>query len=268
MGSSPVGHDPVDLMTIGFEVAWAMGLIGGLARSGAFVTASPMFARTLPVPGRLALSLALGLALARPVVEEPTLGVLLSMVVSNVAIGLALAFLTGLLIHAFEMAGSIVDFMSGLSVAAVLDPITGAQTSVFGRTFNLAAGAVLFVSGADRVLITALDVTTRAVPLSGGLSFPTSAADYATETMSRLLFLAVQIALPAVGVIFLLELTLALGARLAPQANVFILGLPAKVAVAIFATGVVLTTLPNAADEVMRSFEDGFRALIGSPIGG
>ena len=266
MGALVVVDDPHDHMTASFEVAWAMGLLAGLTRSGAFVTASPLFSRALPVPGRLALSLAMGLALARPITDEPTTATVFSVTVSNLAVGLGLAFLTGLLVYAFEMAGTVIDFTSGLSVASIFDPLTGGQVSVFGRTFNIAAAALLFISGADRFLITALDLTTDAIPLGGGLSFPAEAADYVTGAMSHLMVLAVQIALPALGALFLIELVLALGARLAPQANVFILGLPAKMMAAFFAVGIVSLLLPNAVDGVIRSFEDGLMALLGGPI--
>ena len=255
-------------MSATFEVAWAVGLIASMARAGSFVIASPLFARALPVPGRLALSLALGLALARPIVEEPTMPTLVGLVVTNVAVGLALAFLTGILIYAFEIAGSMVDFTSGLIAASIFDPATNAQVGVFGRTFNMAGAVLLFLSGADRYLIKALDLTRDAIPLSGGLSFPADAADYATETMSSMMVLSVQIALPALGALFLIELVLALGARLAPQANVFILGLPAKMLASFMAVGVVTLLLPNAVDTVLGSFEDGLMALLGGPIGG
>lgn len=253
-------------MTVSFEVAWALGLIAALARAGGFVMASPVFNR-LPVTGRMALSMALGLALARPLAQPPTINFLLSSVVANLAVGLLLAFLTGLLFHAFEIAGGIVDFTSGLSVATLFDPLTGTQNGVFGRTFSLGATALIFVSGADRLLITALDLTTDAVPLGGGLAFPTAAPDFVTDTMSQLFVLAVEIALPAIGALFLIELVLALGARFAPQANVFILGLPAKMMAALTAVSIVILAFPSAADGVVASFEDALKALLGGPIG-
>ncbi len=253
-------------MSAAFEVAWALGLIAGLTRAGTFVIASPLFSR-LPIPGRLALSLALGFALARPITEEPTLGFLVSIAVANVAVGLLLAFLTGLLFYAFQIAGGIVDFTSGLAASELFDPLTRTQAGVFGRTFSLGATTLLFVTGADRLLITALDLTTQAIPLSGGMAFPELAADFVVDSMARLYVLAIEIAMPALGALFLVELVLALGARFAPQANVFILGLPAKMLAALAAVSVVVLIFPSAIDGVVASFEDALKALLGGPIG-
>lgn len=253
-------------MSAAFEVAWALGVIAGITRAGAFVIASPLFSR-VPITGRLALSLALGLALARPVPAEPTIGFLVSSAIANVAVGLLLAFLTGLLFYAFQIAGGIVDFTSGLAASELFDPLTRTQAGVFGRTFSLGATTLLFVSGADRLLITALDLTTTAIPLSGGMAFPDLAGDFVVGSMARLYVLAIEIAMPALGALFLVELVLALGARFAPQANVFILGLPAKMLAALAAVSVVVLIFPSAIDSVVNSFEDALKALLGGPIG-
>lgn len=254
-------------MTGLFELQGAVGFVAALARSGAFVAGSPLFGRMIPVTGRVALSLALGLALAAPVPVEPTTSGVIGLIVINAAVGLALGYLTGLLIPIFEFAGSVIDFTSGLSAAQIFDPLTFNQSGVFSRSLNLAAMTLLFVSGGDRLLIAALDVTTLAIPLDGGLAFPGAAVQLAVDMLAKLVAVAIQIALPALGILFLIEFLLGLGSRLAPQANVFIIGLPAKAMAALAAVSVILVAFPDAVDQVMANFEDAVRALVGGPIG-
>jgi len=250
-----------------FELQGAVGLVAALARSGAFVAASPLFGRMIPVTGRIALSLALGVALADPLAVEPTTPQIIGLVIVNAAVGLALGYLTGLLVPIFEFAGSVIDFTSGLTSAQIFDPLTRSQAGVFSRSLNIAAMTLLFVTGGDRLMIAALDITTTAIPLDGGVALTGGATQLAVDMLAELVAVAVQVALPALGVLFLIEFLLGLGSRLAPQANVFIIGLPAKAMAALAAVSVVLVAFPDTIDRIMASFEDAVRALVGGPIG-
>lgn len=255
-------------MTEFAEVSAAVGLVAALARCGAFVIASPFFGRVIPPMGRIALTLALAFAFADPIDVEPTTLRIIALVIVNTAVGLALGYLTGLLISLFEYAGGIIDFTSGLSAAQIFDPMTRSQAGVFARSLNLTAMALLFVVGGDRVLIAALDATTMAIPLSGGLALDAGTAEFATTILQRTVELAIQVALPAIGMLFLIELLLGLGSRLSPQSNVFIIGLPAKMLAAMATVSVVLLAFPDMIDAVLRSFEDAVLVLVGGPIGG
>ena len=262
-----MGPDRDGVVNSLFEIEGAVGLVAPLARSGAFVAASPFFGRMIPVTGRLALSLALGFALTTPLSVEATTGAVIGLIVINVGVGLALGYLTGLLVPIFEFAGSVLDFTSGLSASQIFDPLTRSQSGVFTRSLNLVAITLLFVSGGDRLLISSLHVPTIAIPLDGGLALTGATAQLVVDMLARLVEVAIQIALPALGLLFLIELVLGLGSRLAPQANVFIIGLPAKVMAAMAAGSVMLVGFPDAVDEVMTSFEDAAKALVGGPIG-
>ena len=89
-----------------FDPAEAIGLVLAISRAGAFAAASPM-TKALPIPGRLAFAIGIGLALAHPVSTPGDLGGFLAAAVINAGIGLVLGFLTGLILVAFQVAGSI-----------------------------------------------------------------------------------------------------------------------------------------------------------------
>jgi len=266
--SRVVGLDSHSVVIEFTEITGAVGLLAALARSGAFVVGSPFFGRAIPATGRVALTLALGFAFAQPISVEPTTTALIGLIVINTAVGLALGYLTGLLLSLFEYAGGILDFTSGLSAAQIFDPLTASQTGIFARSMNLAAMALLFVVGGDRALISALDATTIAIPLDGGLSIGTEAPGLAVTLVNRTIELAIQLALPAIGMLFLIELILGLASRLSPQSNVFIIGLPAKMLAAMGTVSIVFLAFPEMISTVLRSFEDAVFVLVGGQIGG
>lgn len=221
------------------------GMVLSTTRVGAFAAASPML-KPFPMPGRVAFTLAVGWALAGPALHEPTLATLLVAVAVNAGIGIVLGFLTGIAIHAFEVAGSILDFSSGLSASQIFDPLSGQNIAVFGRMFGLLAITLWLVMGGDRLAIEGLAATVATIPLDGGISLSNGLAEMAISLVATMLLAAVQLTIPAFAALMVAEVALGVASRVAPQANVFALGLPVKLIAALSTVGLVVAGFPAA----------------------
>jgi flagellar biosynthetic protein FliR len=221
------------------------GLVFAMSRVGAFAAASPV-TRSLPVPGRLAFTLAIGLALAHPISVPAVNSALIAGSFINVGIGLVLGFLTGILINAFRSAGALVDLTSALNSSQIFDPTTGNQNTVFDRGFHMTALVLWFVMGGDRLAIEGLAATIELIPLDGTISLAPGLADVAVDLVAMMLLAAVQLALPALAALFLAEVGFGLASRFAPSANVFALGIPFKLVAALLSVGLVLAGFPDA----------------------
>lgn len=255
-------------MDLTLDTAWAAGLVLAITRVAGFVVASPLFPRTVPVVARSAVVIALGLFLAEPM-ANPELDTLIAAGVTNAVIGIALGFLTGLIFHMFSVAGGVLDMTAGLSAGALIDPTLGQQAPVFSRMFSLVGMAIFYVAGGLEIIVRGLAASVRTVGLDGSVAPHEGMAQLAISLSSRLLYSGVEIALPAVAALFLVEVVMGMAARFAPQANVFLLGLPLKVLVALSTVTVVLVLFPAAvsgAGEVMvDTFIDTLRGLVPTP---
>ncbi|HVL99745.1 MAG TPA: flagellar biosynthetic protein FliR [Egibacteraceae bacterium] len=257
----------MEQLSVALDPAWAAGLVLSITRVAAFAVASPMLARVVPLPGRLATILAVGLFLSAPMEGPLTLAALLGAGAVNAAVGATLGYLTGVLFHMFAVAGGVVDVVSGLSVAQVIDPTRGEQGAVFSRLFNLTGLAVFFVAGGLELLVRGLSMSVEVVALDGALAGSSALLDVAARQTSRLMLVGAELALPVVSALFIVEVVLGLASRFAPQANVFLLGLPAKLLIALSMVSVALLLFPEAMDGLLRAtagtFTDGLRALRG-----
>lgn len=233
----------------------ALGLTLSISRAGAFAAASPL-TRALPVTGRLAFTLAVGFGLAEPALGDPSTSDFFVATFTNVAVGITLGFLTGILIQAFQVAGSVVDLTSGLNASQIFDPLTGLQNSVFARLFNVAALCLWFVMGGDRLLVSGLGASIDAIPLDGTISASSGLAEMAIDLGAMLLLSAVQLALPALAALFLTEVVFGIASRFAPQANVFALGLPSKLGAAMLSVGFVVARFPTVVDNGIADARD------------
>ncbi len=237
------------------EPAAMAGLVLSMIRVGAFAVSSPIL-RAFPTTGRVAFSLAVGLALAEPALAAPSLSELVAAVAVNVTIGLVLGFLTGLVFYLFQVAGALVDITSGLNAGQVFEPITGTSNTVLSRGFMATAIVLWLVLGGDRLAVEGLAATVAAIPLDGSISLAPGLADVAVRISATMLRAAVELAMPALAALFLTEVGLGIATRFAPQANVFSLGLPGKLLAAMLSVGLVFAAFPSAVDGALDSTRD------------
>ena len=228
-----------------------------LARTSAWVFASPLFSTAgLASVGRLAFAISLAM-LAVPVSAAapapPTeLLAFVTVALGQVALGILLGWVTGLALAIFQSAGSVIDLTSGFSMAAILDPATGSQAAVMARIFGLAFAALFFATNAHLVVVRGFVRTFQATPVTEVPLLDASSVAMAAQALSDLMLAALEIAAPTLGALLLAEVALAFAARFAPQANVFMLGLPVKLALALVIGGASLVFLPTYAETVVE----------------
>lgn len=242
----------MDALRLVVDPAWGVGLLLAMIRVAAFVVSSPVLGTSWPATGRLAAVVAVSLFLTRPVPGVVDIGELIMAAGTNVAVGVALGFLSGLIVHLFTVAGSLIDITGGLAVAQVFDPSSGAMSAVYGKLFRQSALAVFVVIGGLHVLVRGLVGSVRLIPLDGSVALDGELAESAVHTAGQIMFAGVELALPVLSSLLLAEVVLGLAGRFAPQANVLLLGLPAKLMIAMTVSATVLITLPGSVRGVLE----------------
>lgn len=251
--------------------------ISGLvaARIGPLTVLAPWIAlRAAPATVRAALILALTVAFAPLAIETaPAFEVTPShwgfLLVRELVIGLMFAFAAALPFYALDWAGRVTDIWRGASLSEVLAPATGERSSPIGQLYMF-LGIVLFLSlGGHRF---ALDVFADSLVLApiGAETLAGSigeAALGAARLSAVALTFAAALAAPAAVCIVLVELSLGLIARSAPQVPVFFAGMPLRaatgLAAALVALAVLVDQLPTAFHDGIESARSLLRLLVG-----
>lgn len=138
--------------------------------------------------------------------------------------GLWFGLLTRVLALALAQAGQVVALMIGLSSPLQGDAVLGGTAPA--RAFALLAAALTLSTGLYEVPLRALASSYAAVP-SGGVPAGSAAEALAGAAVASLA-LSLRLAAPFVLGAVLFNAALGLLARLAPQAQVFVLGAPAQ----------------------------------------
>ena len=229
-----------------------------LARISPLFILAPLFSsKSIPrrVRGIVAVGLAFGMA---PLVrgnEIIPLDVTLfpGLVLKELLVGLAFAFIIGALFAAVAAAGALLDTLIGFSYGALVDPVTGNQSSVLSQLYSLVGILVFIAIGGDGWVIKGLARTYDLVPLLAAPALG-SLVGGAQEAFAGVFTSTLQICAPIVLALVITDAAFGVVSRVVPQLNVFAVGFPAKVLVGLTLVGV---SLPFAAtwlaDELQRS---------------
>lgn len=215
-----------------------------LARLSPLFVLAPLFSsRLVParVRGIVAVALAIGLS---PVVmrgELLPLDVLRlgELVVKELLVGFAFAFVLGALFAAVTVAGTFLDTMIGFSFGGSIDPINGVQSSVLSTAYGLVAVLIFIAIGGDAWVIEGLARTYDVVGLT---EFPSLGrmVSGAGQAFIAIFSSAVQIAGPVMLALVLSDAAFGVISRVVPQLNVFQVGFPAKVVLGLLLVGATL----------------------------
>lgn len=153
----------------------------------------------------------------------------------EVLIGLLLGLLAYMILSAVQIAGGFIDFQMGFAIANVIDPQTGVQGPLIGQYFYTIAILFLLTVDGHHLLINGALYSFDVVPIDQWINFNTEHIPmFIMNTFNQFFLIAFQLAIPIVGCLFLVDVALGIIARTVPQLNVFVVGLPLKILVALF----------------------------------
>ncbi|HEX5308120.1 MAG TPA: flagellar biosynthetic protein FliR [Solirubrobacteraceae bacterium] len=221
------------------------GFILVLARVAPMFLLAPLFSsRMIParVRGIVAVGISIGLApvaLHGQHIPGDALS-LASLVVEGMLVGLGFALSLSLLLAALETAGSLVDIVSGFSYGSLINPLSGERSAVMSQFYALVGTMIFLIVGGDAWMLRGLATTFQLVPLTSAprLSSMTAGIE---QLFSTVFASAVEVAAPVLIALLITDVAFGVVSRVVPQLNVFAVGFPTKVAVALL---VVAASIP------------------------
>ena len=147
--------------------------------------------------------------------------------------GLSLGLIAFMMMTAIQIAGSFIDFQMGFSIANVIDPQSGTQSPLIGQFVYTLALLFMLSVNAHYLLLDGIYYSFQYIPLDQ--AFPSFGNDqfglFIAKSFNAMFIIAFQMSAPVVASLFLVDLALGIVARTVPQLNVFVVGLPLKIAV-------------------------------------
>ena len=250
----------VTLAALPFDVFIAFAVF---ARIGAFFMTAPAFGDfSLPAPFRLAAALGVSGALVTvtaPLFPTWTAPTMTGIIAIEIFAGVFLGLTARAMMSALNVAGQIIAFQMGLSLAQIFDPTQDIQGAIVGGFLAILGTTLIFVTDLHHMLLLALHesyliITPGAVPAFGDM------ANFMVDTLSSAFLLGARLAAPFILFGFVFYVGAGVLNRLMPQAQVFFMLLPANLAF-----GILLLMLTTGI--IMNAFFEEFEQFLGLLVG-
>lgn len=236
--------------------AFAGGLFWPFVRFLALLGAAPVVDnRAVPATLKVALALALAVVVAPTVPEGARAGLAApgwpAVLAQQLMVGFAIGFALRIVFAAVEVAGDLIGLQMGLSFAGFIDPASQDQSALVGGFLALLATLVFLAIDGHLMLVAALADSFTIVPIAPDAhAVPT--ARRMLQWGGELFRIGLQLSLPVVATLLVVNLAFGVLARVSPQLNVFAVGFPATLLVGFAA---LAASLPYLAAPLQRAME-------------
>jgi len=171
------------------------------------------------------------------------------LIFTQISIGLVIGWVAFLAMATAQFGGELLDVQMGLSSAAANDPSSKGTINLIRRLQFYVAMILYLIIDGHHVLLKAVARSFEIIPLTG-TRFSGTLISELIRMSSRIFYVGVQIALPALGALFMVQIALGIMARVAPQMNVFMLSFPLNIMVGLTLLGATIPVMGQVYTEL------------------
>ncbi|HAK44859.1 MAG TPA: flagellar biosynthetic protein FliR [Spirochaeta sp.] len=253
-------------MTLDYIVAEAQIFLLVFARVLVFVEIAPLLnSSAIPQIGKIGLSFFIATAVLPWVVSSgvytiPDTGLQFAfLMIGEALIGVIMGFFMVIIMAVFQLAGQFFSTQMGFASSQVYDPLAQIQIPLMGQFLNLTAMLIfLTVSGFQKLFLGGIYQSFKAVTVTQVMENRDSVIPMLLSSMSGLFGQALIIALPVMGVLLLMQITMGLLAKAAPQMNLLMLSFPLNIFMAFM---VLVAVMPMMVQSFEYIIDNGFTGL-------
>ena len=171
--------------------------------------------------------------------------------ITGLLIGLAANVCNSIILFA----GNIIDMDIGLSMAMVFDPTTGSQVSITGNLYFYFILLLLIVSNMHQYILRALIDSFQLFPLGGAQFQMDSLLATMVQYCTDLFVIGFRIVLPVFACMMILNSILGIMAKVAPQMNMFAVGIQLKLLLGLAVLFITTFLLPDIANFIFKEIK-------------
>jgi flagellar biosynthetic protein FliR len=223
---------------LSFNAAQFLGLFLIISRVSGVMIAAPIFNdQAIPTPVKVGFTFMLSLVFF-PIVGRagvpgnPNVLELVLLIAGELGVGLLIGFTAQMLFAGIALAGEVIGFQMGISMAHIFDPAFNTQVPLLSEIKTVLA-LMLFVSLNGHHLF--IDALARSYAIAGPahVMLGKAALGHITLVSGQMFMIGLQVGAPLIVSLLAANLAMGLVARAVPQINIFVVGFPFTIALGL-----------------------------------
>lgn len=171
--------------------------------------------------------------------------------ITGLLIGLAASICNSIILFA----GNIIDMDVGLAMAQEFDPMMKTQVTITGNLYQYFLLLLMLVTNMHHYILRALIDSYQVIPVNGQMFDWSVIADSWVQFMGDMFVIAFRIVLPVFACMMILNCILGIMAKVAPQMNMFAVGIQLKVLLGMAVLFLTVMLLPGIADFIFTEMK-------------
>lgn len=163
--------------------------------------------------------------------------------IQELLIGMAIGFVGAIYFSLSFLAGTLLDRQTGLALANAIDPLTDTEIPMLGNFYNILFLFLFFSINGHHMFIRALTDSYTLLPIGHSLVMTDDLIRLLVTLFRELMILSFILSTPVIVTSFLANVLLGIFAKTMPQINVFVVGMPLRIAVGMLTIWITLQAL-------------------------
>lgn len=237
-----------------------------LVRISGFVYTAPLFSlKSVPARVKVGFSIFLSVLLyyTIPLSATDYIGVIgfSILLVKETIAGALMGLFSNIAYHILAFAGRIIDMEIGFSMVNQLDPISMVQTSITSNLYGYLILLMMVITNLHHYFLRAVIDSYQVIGL-GEAVFPPTMYKLMLRFIIDYFIIAMRIVLPIFASILVVNMILGILAKVAPQMNMFVIGIQLKVFVGLIVLYLIIGHVPSVADYIFNEMMELLKAVI------
>jgi len=227
-----------------------------LVRITGFISTAPFFSlRNVPVRVKTGLSIFLTAIMFYTVpytaLEYNTVIDFAILIVKEALAGVIMGFFANIAYQIVSLAGQMIDIEIGFSMVTQVDPAIAVQTTITANLYGYAVLLMMMITDLHHYFLKSIIDSFQIVGL-GQVTINPGSYQLMIKFIIDYFILGFRIILPVFAAILVVNTILAILAKIAPQMNMFVIGMQLKIFVGLFVLMLVVEMIPAVADKIFN----------------
>lgn len=233
-----------------------------LIRIASFMVTAPIFSMASTTPRRVKIGFAVAIAfLIFPMVPQEevvyeTMWQYATVIIQETAVGVMIGFMANICINILSFAGRIIDTEIGFAMVSQFDARMRDQMSITGTVYTYFVMLLLVVTDMYQYVIRAIIDSYQLIPVGGAKIQAAGLLNLMLQYVTDCFVIGFRIVLPFFTVMLLLNVILGVLAKVAPQMNMFVVGMQLKVLAGLVVMVLTAALLPSVANFIFTEIKN------------
>lgn len=179
------------------------------------------------------------------------------LILKEFLVGLILGYVVFLVFNTLYLTGHLTDQQIGYSMSSVFDPVSNTQVPITGNLYYFSLCALFILNKGHYMVINTIFHSYKALPIGKALILNNdNLMKLLMYAMAQFFVIGTLIALPIIGIILIMDISLGVLVKTVPKMNVFVVGMPLKVLAGLMGIWIIMPAFSDVYVKIFTLISD------------